>query len=139
MKINNKRPGRLSVRDMALIAIFTAMMTVCSWISVPLTVPMTLQTFAVFLTAGLLGRRRGVLTVVLYILLGTFGLPVFAGFKGGPGALLGTTGGYITGFVFTALIVGLTVDRRGRSVPVLAASMALGLLVCYAFGTAWFM
>ena len=78
-------------------------------------------------------------TVLCYILLGAAGVPVFSGFKGGIGALLGTTGGYIVGFLFTALIVGLAVETLGRRLPVLIGSMVVGVLVCYAFGTAWFM
>ena len=78
-------------------------------------------------------------TVLCYILLGAVGAPVLSGFKGGVGALLGTTGGYIIGFLFTAPIVGLATETLGRSLPVLIGSMAVGILVCYAFGTAWFM
>ena len=74
-----------------------------------------------------------------YILLGAVGIPVFSGFRGGPGALLGTTGGYIVGFLFTALTVGMAVQRKGRKLPVLVLSMAAGILLCYTFGTAWFM
>ena len=73
------------------------------------------------------------------ILLGAVGIPVFSGFRGGVGVLLGVTGGYIVGFLFTALTVGLAVKRFGRSFPVLILSMVLGILLCYAFGTAWFM
>ena len=116
-----------------------ALIAVCSWISVPMTIPFTMQTFAVCLVTALFGLRRGMWTVLCYILLGAVGAPVFSGFKGGIGALLGTTGGYIVGFLFTALIVGLAVEKFGRSLPVLIVSMVLGILVCYAFGTAWFM
>ena len=129
----------LTTRDISAIAMGAALIAVCSWISVPMTIPFTMQTFAVCLVTALFGLRRGMWTVACYILLGAAGVPVFSGFKGGIGALLGTTGGYIVGFLFTALIVGLAVDRLGRGLPVLIASMALGILVCYAFGTAWFM
>ena len=64
---------------------------------------------------------------------------MFSGFRGGFGALLGVTGGYIVGFIFTVLTVGLAVKRFGRPMPVLILSMAAGILLCYAFGTAWFM
>ena len=84
------------------------------------------------------GLRMGLWTVAVYLLLGAVGAPVFSGFKGGIGALLGTTGGYLLGFVFTALTVGLAVERFDRKLPVLIGSMALGILLCYAFGTAWF-
>lgn len=133
--MNNK----FTTRDIALIAMGTALITLCSWISIPTTIPFTMQTFAVCLVTALFGLRRGLWTVFCYILLGAVGAPVFSGFKGGIGALLGTTGGYIIGFLFTALIVGLAVDKLGRSLPVLIGSMALGILACYAFGTAWFM
>lgn len=129
----------LSTRDIAMAAMGIALTAVCSWISIPLTVPFTMQTFAVCLLAALFGLRRGMWTIACYILLGAAGAPVFSGFKGGLSALLGPTGGYIVGFLFTALIVGLAAERPGLRVPALAGAMAVGILVCYAFGTAWFM
>lgn len=130
---------KLNTRDIANIAMGVALIAVCAWISVPMTVPFTMQTFAICLIAALFGARRGVWAVLCYLLLGAAGAPVFSGFRGGFAVLLGTTGGYILGFMFTALVVGLAVDRLGRSMPVLCVSMALGVLLCYAFGTAWFM
>lgn len=129
----------LSARDTALIGLFAALMAVCSWISIPASVPFTMQTFGVFLTIGLLGGKRGTLAVLVFLLMGAIGLPVFSGFTGGLGHILGVTGGYITGFLFSALLMWLIESLAGRSIPVLTASMAAGLLVCYAFGTAWFM
>ena len=131
--------GKFKTRDIAYIAMGVALIAICSWISIPMTVPFTMQTFAVCLVTALLGLRRGLWAVAAYILLGAAGAPVFSGFKGGIGALMGPTGGYIVGFLFTALIVGLAVKRFGRSLPALIVSMALGILVCYAFGTVWFM
>ena len=132
--------ARLSVRDMAYIALFAAVMAVCSWISVPLgDVPFTLQTFGVFAAVALLGGKRGTLAVLVYLLLGAVGLPVFSHFTGGPGALFGLTGGYILGFLLTALVMWAAEALWGRSLPVLAASMVLGLVACYAVGTAWYM
>ena len=130
---------KMTTRELAYMAMGAALIAVCSWISVPAMVPFTLQTFAVCLVTALFGWKTGLLTVACYILLGAVGVPVFSGFKGGIGALLGTTGGYIVGFLFTALTVGLAVDKWGRKLPVLVASMVLGILLCYAFGTAWFM
>ena len=126
-------------QSMAYVALFVVFMAVCSWISIPTLVPFTLQTFAVFLAVGVLGGKRGSLAVLVYILLGAVGVPVFAGFMGGLGALLGTTGGYIIGFLGTALVMWGMEALLGRKTWVLGASMVLGLLVCYAFGTAWFM
>ena len=102
--MNNKK--FLTVQDMVLIAVFVAIITVCSFIQISVgPVPFTLQTFGVFVTAGILGTKRGTLAVIVYILLGIIGVPVFCG-AGGPGVIVGTTGGYITGFIFTALIIG---------------------------------
>ena len=129
----------LTTRDIAIIAMGVALIAVCSWISIPMTIPFTMQTFAICLVTALFGLKRGMWTVLCYILLGAVGAPVFSGFSGGIAVLLGTTGGYIAGFLFTALIVGLAVEKLGRGLPVLVASMAVGILVCYAFGTAWFM
>ena len=125
--------------DMAYIALFAVMIAVCSWISIPATVPFTLQTFGVFLAVGVLGGKRGTLAVLVYLLLGIVGLPVFAGFSGGIGCLLGTTGGYIVGFLFSALVMWAMERFLGKKPWVLALSMVLGLIVCYAFGTVWFM
>ena len=129
---------KLSVQDMAYIAMFAVIMAVCSWISVPYIVPFTLQTFGVFLAVSVLGGKRGTLAVLIYILLGCVGRPVFAGFTGGFGILLGSTGGYIVGFLFTALIMWAMEKIPGNQTLVTSASMVLGLLACYAFGTVWF-
>lgn len=118
--------------------VFVALIAICSWISIPMTIPFTLQTFAVCLTTALLGTKRGTITVIVYILLGLVGAPVFSGFKGGIGALMGPTGGYIIGFIFTAIIVGLLTEKYGKKIPVLAIAMVIGILICYVFGTVWF-
>ena len=138
MKTKTGHEG-IQTKDAAMIAVCAAVMAVCSWISIPAAVPFTMQTFGVFLAVGLLGGRNGTLAVVIYLLLGAAGLPVFSGFTGGIGHLFGATGGYIIGFVFSALLMWLMERFLGRSLKALVASMIAGLLVCYAFGTAWFM
>lgn len=133
---------RFRTLDLAYIALFAGLMAVCAWISIPMPkplVPFTLQTFAVFAALVTLGGRRGLCAVAAYLLLGLVGLPVFAGFQGGPGVLLGTTGGYILGFLASALVYWLATARLGDSLLVSAAACLLGLAVCYAFGTAWFL
>lgn len=133
---------KLQVRDLAYIGLFAALMAVCAWISIPVPpplIPFTLQTMGVFLAVGLLGGKRGTIAVLVYILLGAVGAPVFAGFRGGMGSLTGLAGGYILGFLFTALVMWAMERLPGRRTWVLGASMVLGLAVCYAFGTAWFM
>ncbi|MBP8969258.1 MAG: biotin transporter BioY [Lachnospiraceae bacterium] len=124
------------------IGLFAALIAVCSQIQIPGAVPFTLQTFAVFLAGGLLGGKRGTISVIVYILLGAVGLPVFAGFKGGIGALIGTTGGYIIGFIFSMLVFvvfELLLKEKAKKIIPLGIAMVIGLIICYAFGTAWFM
>ena len=125
--------------DLAYIGIFAAVIAVCSWISIPTTVPFTLQTMAVFLALGILGGRNGFFAVLTYLLLGAVGVPVFAGFKGGISSLLGSTGGYLVGFLLLAGIYWLMTALISEKIYIKAIAMVIGLLVCYAFGTAWFM
>lgn len=133
-----KKKRKMKTLDVVYIGLFAAVMAVCSWISIPLTVPITLQTFGVCCAVGLLGFKRGTLSVLVYIILGLVGVPVFAGFTSGVGILAGTTGGYIVGFVFTALIVGLMTKLLGNKLWVYIVSMVLGIAVCYVFGTVWY-
>lgn len=137
--IQTGRAERGKTYDMAYIGIFAVMIAVCSWISIPATVPFTLQTFAVFLSVALLGGKRGTMSVVIYILLGAIGVPVFAEFTGGLGIIMNNTGGYIIGFLFSALVMWAAESLFGRKLWVQAVSMVVRLAVCYAFGTAWFM
>ena len=127
------------ISDMVYTAVFVALMAICAWISIPAPVPFTLQTFGVFVTVGILGGKRGSLSVLIYLLLGAIGVPVFSGFRGGIQALLGATGGYIIGFLLSALAMWGMEKLLGKKTWALALSMVLGLLVCYAFGTIWFM
>lgn len=130
--------NRNKILSIVYIGVSAALIAICSWIQIPLTVPITLQTMGVCLVSGLLGLKRGTLATLVYIVLGAIGVPVFAGFSGGTGVILGSTGGYIVGFIFTALIVGFASDKfKGKLIP-LIISMVIGILVCYAFGTAWF-
>lgn len=131
--------SKWSTLDMTYVGVFAVLIAICSWISIPATVPFTLQTFAVFAALGVLGGRRGTFAVLVYILLGAIGVPVFAGFSGGIGVLFSTTGGYIIGFLFSGLIYWGLTRAIGEKLPIMILSMVLGLIVCYAFGTAWFM
>lgn len=129
-------------REIARIGLAVALITVCAWISLPVgAIPVTLQTFAVALVGGLLDWRRGLFAVIAYLLMGLCGIPVFAGFRGGA-ALFSTTGGYILGFAFLALFPALAkrlpVSRPLLRMGIFYLAMAVGLFVCYLFGTAWF-
>lgn len=125
-------------KNMILISLFAVLISVCAWISIPAAVPFTMQTFGVFSAAGILGGKKGTVAICIYLLLGAIGLPVFAGGTSGIGILLGSTGGYMVGWVLTGLIVWAAEALFGRRISVIALSMVLGLIGCYALGTAWF-
>jgi biotin transport system substrate-specific component len=100
-------------------------------------VPISLTNFAVCLAVVILGMRRGALSTLVYLLIGFIGVPVFSAFTGGPGKLLGPTGGYLIGFLALALIAGYFVDRNPSRPALGILGMVLGTLVLYAMGTAW--
>lgn len=114
------------------------MIAVCSWISIPAAVPFTLQTFAVFFVLSLLGGKSGTLSILVYILLGAAGIPVFSNFQAGIGVLLGNTGGYIIGFLFLGLIYRAFTKSGQACLGIRIFALVLGLAVLYAFGTLWF-
>lgn len=134
--------------DLVLAAVCAALITVCSWISLNIgDIPFTLQTFGILLVLYSVGGKRGTVSIVVYILLGAVGVPVFSGFKGGPAALAGPTGGFIIGFVVSSLIYWL-IDSlwlakfKKSNTSKLIISVVEGLVfevVLYIFGVAWFM
>lgn len=118
---------------MILCSLFSAMTAICSWICVPVFhMTYTLQTFAVFLTLFTLGGKWGTVSIVIYLLLGAAGLPVFSGFRGGIGALVGVTGGFLWGFLLSGVLYWM-LERLCKPLGI-----ALGLLACYACGCAWY-
>lgn len=125
--------------SIVLTALFAALTAVFSQISIPIgPVPINLALLSVFVAGGLLGVKRAMISQVIYVLLGAVGVPVFAGFKGGFQAIAGPTGGYIIGYILAAGVVALICALWNKKVVALAVSMVAGLIVCYAFGTAWF-
>ena len=134
-----KSGENLKVLDLVYVSIGAALIAICSWISIPTAVPFTLQTFAVFFVLLLLGGERGTIATLIYVLLGAIGVPVFSGFSGGIGILFGSTGGYILGFLFIGLIYILFTRLFKKKMFIKVAALILGLAVCYAFGTVWFM
>ena len=132
--------NRISTKEIVLTAMFTAIITICAWISIPIgPISFTMHTFAVFCAVCILGGRNSFFSVLTYLLLGAVGLPVFAGFKGGISVLVNTTGGYLLGFLLIPLIYLAAEKIFGKSLAVRIISLIIGLAVCYAFGTAWFM
>ena len=128
------------IKDMVLIALFSAIIVICSLITIPSIIPFTLQTFAVFLCLNILGAKKGLISILIYILLGVAGLPVFSGFNGGLGALLNVTGGYIIGFIFSALafwLITAMLNKKTSKIVNLITSF-IGLIICFIFGTLWY-
>lgn len=129
----------MKARNMVLCALFAALLTVCAWISIPTAdIAFTLQTLGVFLTLGLLGGKRGTAAICVYLCMGAIGLPVFTGFRGGLGVLMGATGGYIAGFLVSGLAYWLVTALFPGKTWANSLGFLLGLLCCYALGTAWF-
>ena len=130
--------------QMAEIALMSAVLCIVSPFSVPVPmspVPFSLSLFAVYLTAVILGAKQGTVCVLIYLLLGMVGLPVFSGFSGGIGVLFGPTGGYLAGYLSCVLITGwMTNTKKGNgSFLQNMGAMTLGTGTCYFFGTIWFL
>lgn len=124
------------VKNMALCGMCAAVLILCAWISFPIgNVAITLQTFGIFLCLGVLGGKLGSIVILVYLLLGAVGVPVFSGFRGGFGTLLGASGGYLTGFLACGLIYWqvTTLLPKGQ-----VAGMLAGLLACYCIGSLWY-
>ena len=123
---------------MTTTALVTAVICVLGPLAVPIgPVPVSLGVLGVFLAIYILGVRQGTIACLLYLLIGLVGMPVFSGFSGGVGKLLGPTGGYLIGYIPMALIAGWFIDRFYDRVVLQVVGMILGLVVLYAFGTVW--
>lgn len=128
------------VKVLVLCALFAALTAVCAQISIPMwPVPITLSLLPVLLCAALMKKQHAALAMVVYMVMGLIGLPVFSGLSGGPAKLFGTTGGYIIGYIPCAFLASLVIEKWGRAYWKQCLAMALGVVVCYAFGTVWFM
>lgn len=130
---------KLNVRTICMIALLTAVTSVLSIMQIPTPwgVPFTLQTAAMALSGYLLGEKYGTGSTILYVLLGTIGVPVFAGMSAGPGVLFGATGGYIFGFIFMTLLCGIGrahMKKGAAGVVWLVVFSALGLAACHILG-----
>lgn len=130
---------KFTVKDMVLCSLLAAMTGILSQIGIPIgEIPINLALFSVYLAGGLLGSYKGAVSMLVYIMMGAVGLPVFSNFRGGLSVLAGPTGGYILGYLFAALAVGMVSSYWGASFWKLAIGMAGGLTLCYLFGTVWF-
>lgn len=126
--------------SISYIAMFVALLSVLGGVSIPIgPISITLGTLGVYLVGALLDTKYSIVTILIYILMGALGLPVFSNFTGGVAKLVGPTGGYIFGYIFCVAIQGLMTSKRKDKKRVYPVSMLLGTVFIYLFGTIWFL
>lgn len=138
--VNETKPKTLSISNMAIIAIMTALTCILAPLSIAIPVspvPISLTNLVIYFSLYLLGAKRATISYLVYLLLGMVGIPVFSGYTGGLQKLAGPTGGYIIGFIFMAIIAGIFIEKFSKNVVLQLIGMILGTAVCYAFGTVW--
>ena len=130
----------LKTKNLIISALFTALICVLAQISIPtMFVPFTLALFAIFITGALLPPRYALMSVLTYLLLGAFGVPVFAGFRGGLHALIGPTGGYLVAYPIMAFVIAMFNKYFVKAkIFFLVVGMLISLILCYVLGTIWF-
>ena len=139
MENDNRTQGKIATKTIVEIAMFTAILAILSQVSIPMPsgVPITLQTFAVALIGVVLAWKFGAVSVVVYILLGAIGVPVFAGFSGGAQVLVNYTGGFIWGFIFMAALCGVGSVMKNKALGFVVG--LAGLAICHLLGVLQFM
>lgn len=132
--------NNFSLKKSITTALMAAVISALSPISITIPmspVPISLSTFAIYLTLYILGATYGTISTMIYVLLGIIGAPVFTGFSGGIGKILGPTGGYIIAYIFMAIIAGCIIERNYSSGFMCFLGMAIGTIVLYIVGTLW--
>lgn len=125
---------------MIYIAVMAVFMAICAWITIPGIVPFTLQTFALYFGLWVFGGKYATYSLILYIIMGSVGIPVFSGFKGGVGVIIGPTGGYILGFILLTGIIWIYEKITKRISDIVKSSLMIaGTLFCYLCGSIWYM
>lgn len=128
-----------AVKNTAFIALLSAILCLLAPLSIPAgAIPVSLASFAVFIIASCVKTKQSLIAVIIHILLGAFGLPVFSAFTGGFHRIAGITGGYIIGYIPCALIIGLLVNKYENKKIIYPLSMASGTVLCYFTGTLWY-
>ncbi len=128
----------MKTKKLVYSALFASLIVIMALVSIPTQpIPLNMALFAVLLAGGILGKKYGTLSVVVYILLGVAGIPVFAGFRGGLSALIGPTGGFIAGYIIVAFITGIVYEKTIKIKYTLPA-MILSVILCYVMGTIWY-
>jgi len=130
--------SKFTVQDLTQISLFTALTSILAFISIPLPfspVPVSGQTLGVMLSGVFLGARKGTISIIIYIILGSIGLPIFAGGSSGIGVLFGPTGGYLWGFMIAAYIIGKLFETNNMGIVWKFISLFIGgIFIIYFFG-----
>jgi biotin transport system substrate-specific component len=130
--------NQLKLRNMIITALFTAIIGILAQLTIPLPlVPITGQTLAIGLAATILGSRYGTYSVLLYLIIGAAGIPVFAEFSGGLSVLVGPTGGFLVGFVPATLLMGWIMEKWGFTFKTAIVANIIGMFITLLFGTFW--
>lgn len=144
LKLTQERKVHMTfkTRTLAFTALLAALTAVLAQIAIPLPftpVPLTLGTLGGYLAAGLLAWQSAAMSQLVYVFIGAVGIPVFAGFTGGFGIVMGPTGGYLIGYIVSALVAGLIIGKTNGKFYWYIIAMIAGTFFCYLFGTVWFM
>ena len=124
--------------EITKIGIITALLCIIAPLSSPIgVIPISFTNLIIYLAIFALGSKKGLISYLVYLVIGFIGMPVFSGFSGGPGKLFGPTGGYLFGFIFIFIISGLFIDKNYKDKKNTIIGMILGTAVCYFFGTFW--
>ena len=141
MVIVMRKAKTFNTKDLILTAVFAALTAILAQISIPIPispVPLSLSLVAIFLCGGILKPQYAFSAMIVYILLGIAGIPVFGQFKAGIGHIVGPTGGYIIAYPLMAIAISLILKYvKKPSVFISAAAMAISLIICYGLGSAW--
>lgn len=134
-----RRDGRYPIYDLVFMALFAAVICVVAPFSIPFgAIPVSLTNFVLYFSLYFLGWKKGMVTYLVYLLIGTSGFPVFSGFTGGISKLAGPTGGYLIGFIALMIIAGWFIEHFPRNIWLCILGMVLGTVITYGIGTFWF-
>lgn len=132
----------MKTKLLVMTAVFTALTIVFAQLCIPIPfapIPFTLSMLGCYLAGSVLPAKYAVYSQIIYILLGICGLPVFGGFSGGIGHILGPTGGYIAAYPFMAFLVSFISSRFSKKTPLaFGLGMLAALSLCYLFGSIWY-
>ena len=130
----------MTVKKITSIGLMTAFLCIVApWAIHIGPIPITLATFGIYLVSAVLGAKYATMSVIIYLMLGAVGVPVFSGFSGGIQRLVGMTGGYLLGYLPCAIIISLIISEAKRSFILYLVAMLIGTVILYSIGTVWYM